>query len=53
MSDKMIVWDDSSIITITPVVKNSGGTPVSQGQPIEVPLSALVAYLQTKTGWTA
>ena len=44
---------DDSLITITPAIKDSEGNVVGKGQPQEVTLEDLIAFLQTKTGWLA
>lgn len=52
-NNKLIVLDDDSLLTITPIVKNEAGEIVSKGHPQEVSIGDFIAYLQTKTGWIA
>lgn len=50
-NNQLIVLDDDSMLTITPIVKDADGDIVSKGQPQEVSIGDFIAYLQTKTGW--
>lgn len=45
MANQMIILDPLSLVTITPVVKNDEGVATNKGQPVEVPLGELIAYI--------
>lgn len=50
-NNQLMVLDDDSMVTVTPIVKDGNGDIVSKGQPQEVSIKDFIAYLQTKTGW--